>query len=164
MSAFIVSKAHIDALVRTALHGPMGVGRAGGWEPLVYYVPLEQGTMVKRDVRFDADEIGRMLWQANYDSVAYRYGHKTVEERDAAFIVTQDWINNYTADVRWPVYPRQLLTHAAALKALECYVYQSSERDDWDKSEAAQFCRHLQTWLIQTLPGYDAAPWEINDE
>ena len=45
------------------------------------------------------------------------------------------------------------------IKAVHCYMYQASEHDAWEKSDARAFCKRLETALIHELPGYDAAPW-----
>jgi hypothetical protein len=49
------------------------------------------------------------------------------------------------------------------LKAISCYEYQSCEHPGWRKSEAHAFCEALRDMAIGCLPGYDDAPWEIND-
>jgi hypothetical protein len=56
MSAFVVGKVHIDALVTAWI-----------------YLADEYGS--ERDNRHaKADEVGKMLWTENYKSVNYRYG------------------------------------------------------------------------------------------
>ena len=50
-----------------------------------------------------------------------------------------------------------------ALKALDCYEYQSCEHPEWETSEAFEFCRAMRNLLIGCLPGYDAAQWEWDD-
>jgi len=49
------------------------------------------------------------------------------------------------------------------LKAIACYAYQSSDWEDWERSRASAFCETLRFKLIGILPGYDAAPWGIED-
>jgi len=54
-----------------------------------------------------------------------------------------------------------ILTVVEALKALAGYSYQSCERPDWYESEACRFVQRMTAWLLEALPGYDDAPWEI---
>jgi hypothetical protein len=56
MSAWIVAKAHVDALVTAALVYAQSVGR----------------TMMPED----CDKLGATLWAENHKSVGYRYSHK----------------------------------------------------------------------------------------
>lgn len=57
MSAFVHSKAHIDALVTLVLAGPNGI------RPTDWYSPTE----------LTPDQIGQMLWAENVASVNARY-------------------------------------------------------------------------------------------
>ncbi|MEA3202474.1 MAG: hypothetical protein QOI63_140, partial [Thermoplasmata archaeon] len=65
MSAWIVAKLHIDALVRTALEGPEGCG--GGpnrWEAFCYYEPTRAGTgdgPYRHVTEKAVDEVGALL-------------------------------------------------------------------------------------------------------
>lgn len=53
----------------------------------------------------------------------------------------------------------------AAIKAVDCYVYQSCDAPNWDTSVVARWMRELREALIRCLPGYEAAyraaPWSI---
>ena len=50
------------------------------------------------------------------------------------------------------------------LKAVHGYEYQSCEHPGWEGSEAQAFCRSLTRALITELPGYSEAPgWEISN-
>src|SRR5215207_2079319 len=72
MSAYVVNRGHIDALVRVALEGPADRGPkypGDGWTFHYFYTGDE-----RYDVdRVSADDIGRMLWTENVRSVAARY-------------------------------------------------------------------------------------------
>lgn len=52
-----------------------------------------------------------------------------------------------------------------AIKAVDCFVYQSCDADGWDRSTVARWMRELREALIRCLPGYEAAyreaPWSI---
>jgi hypothetical protein len=61
MSAWTVSKAHIDAMIGAALSSPV--------QTFSWYQGDERTVLDERNV----DEIGQMLWDENYLSVNYRY-------------------------------------------------------------------------------------------
>jgi hypothetical protein len=66
MSAFIVSKVHVDALVAVAVFGPTGC-RAANWRGPYFGNPSRQATYCI------ASEIGEMLVKENLSSIHYRY-------------------------------------------------------------------------------------------
>lgn len=131
MSAFIVSKRHIDALVTTA----------EAWR-----IPLagSHGSAMHR-FSFTAKDLGQLLWTENFRSVNYRYTEQQAEE-------IYPGPNAYSTKVLTPV---------QALKAIACYEYQSCEHPAWPTSVAHQFVEQFTSEAIHRLPGYDAADWEI---
>jgi hypothetical protein len=151
MSAFIVGKPHIDALVTVAVHGPKdGEGR---WDSFRYYYHDGKSHDVNTAA---ANAIGSMLWQENYASVEYRYPD-TADlpgpcDLTAAEVLTYHWQKT------------RIPTIAEAIKALDCYEYQSCEHPGWETSQAKAFIARLTDALTSVLPGYDAAPWEWTDE
>lgn len=134
MSAFIVSTAHINALVNAGY-------RACVANSLSWYVGAERRTLTSDNL----DAVGAMLMQANAASVDYRY-----------------------RETNQVPYYRHTFRHTRpaveVLKLVDCYEYQSCERPDWPQSEAHAYCAALRERLIGQLPGYDAAPWAIDDE
>lgn len=164
MSAFLVSKPHIDALVYAALSrrrcglswydcDPVAL-EAQFTSSLDYFAVLH---VHHREARHeDADRLGRMLWQENLASVTARYPDDASGERPGPCGLTDEQIAAYTYTS-----PRTRLEPVAILKALHCYEYQSCEHDGWRGSEAYQFCQALQAAMISALPGYDEADWEI---
>jgi hypothetical protein len=139
MSAFLVGKPHIDALVTLALHGPSDRG------------PRYPGDGWSLANRCQPDALGRLLWRENLASVRYRYAQDGCASDDdlAGYTYT------YAAATRPP------LTAVQGLKALACLRYQSCEHPAWEASEAHAFCQQLQAALIAGLPGYEDAAWEI---
>jgi len=162
MSAFTVNKEHIDALVQAALWipGPQHPGdscNAG----LTYNWPDADPELFKRegyeawaidaqsryhDARQDTpDRLGQMLWGENHRSVNHRYQENHIE----------------------PLYSYQPLPGepdpVIVIKAISCYEYQTCEHEGWETSEAHAFCKALRNKMINALPGYDAAPWGIDD-
>lgn len=166
MSAFIVDKAHINALVHAALRGH-GADRGLRWYDLdtdqlwsdcgsadEYFRLVQVHT--HEATHETANQVGRMLWLENLASVAARYPHDASGERPGPYDLTDEAISAYTYDRSTPYYePVQVL------KALACYEYQSCEHPGWKRSEARRFCEALRHKMINALPGYDAADWEI---
>ena len=157
MSAFVVSKDHIDALVTEALRPQYG-------SDFSYYHDGE-----RHAVRWNtADELGQMLWAENVASVEHRYPDsdgelpgKYVEESPApglAVVRLPEWVAGY----RYPL-GSVLKSRPAVevLKLIDCYEYQSCEHPEWAESEARSFCHDLRSRMIGQLPGYDAAPWGL---
>ena len=89
MSAFIVSKAHIDALVAVALFGPTGC-RAANWRGPCFGDPARQATYCI------ASEIGEMLVKENLSSIHSRYPDTAVNPRVTPGPVEQYWLEPYT--------------------------------------------------------------------
>ena len=143
MSAWIVSKAHIDRMVKTAI--------AWGIAP--------------RDKSYN--ELGRMLWVENLNSVKYRYPNDTSGKRPGPSGLTDEDIENYEYD------GGDELTPVEALSASRCLDYQSCEHDEWPASDARKFLdifeieavardgRPLETILDSSE--YDRAPWGFEE-
>jgi hypothetical protein len=160
MSAFMVSKAHIDALVSAALapgtEGPLRwfcrpMTEQEKTDAYQVGAPWGMGAPIigRRLFRYatpeEADRIGQMLVRENRLSVNHRYGESEVED-----------VYTYSG----PSHPRAT-DPVAILKALDCYEYQSCEHPGWEASEAFAFSQALRRRLIRRLPGYEGAPWEI---
>lgn len=134
MSAWIVSQAHVDALVSAAL--PSGGERlnynhAGSWHEVGHG---------------DADRVGRLLWEECHRSVNYRYTESTPTPA-----------YNYRI-------PGATLSVATLIKAAHCYRYQSCEHPEWETSEARAIIEALESHLVHRVPGYEEAPWGLDDE
>ncbi len=161
MSAFIVSKEHIDYLVTAGLALPK---RRSYSDTLTWTVPHEQkptdyergeawgmtALQTYRDHMQEltaetANEIGRMLIRENHLSVCHRYDESPKIDTGGPF-----------------EFERARHTDAVqVLKAISCYEYQSCEHPEWKKSEAYRFCETLRDVAINALPGYEEADWEI---
>lgn len=151
MSAFLVDKAHIDALVAAGLRAQ----RDGQYGEL----PLSWTAPRRREARrldhLSADGVGRMLWRENVRSLMARYpGH------------ADEWADAMRAADAY-VFPGEdrveRLDLAGELKAIDCLEYQSCEHRGWRTSEARAFCDALRRRLVALLPGYDAAEWGVRD-
>lgn len=73
------------------------------------------------------------------------------EDRDC------DPISDYFREL--PGYPDPVVV----LKAVTCYEYQACETPEWEDSEAFAFCQSLKDTCFRRLPGYEDAPWAIDD-
>ena len=168
MSAYIVSKRHIDAMVGAGLsaspYGELRWRHRDEWHELSHE---------------NATEVGAMLWAENETSVSYRYsppgreyyygehaaemepleelpGGRVSEEIAPGVVVEMpEWAEPYRYSAIHP------LPAVAVLKAIDCYEYQSCEHPEWEESEAFAFCDSLRRSLIGSLPGYDQAAWSI---
>lgn len=151
MSAFIVGKDHIDAMVTLSLYAPT-------YGPMHWYVGLGQDPRpgaTSPATHEQADEIGRMLWAENVRSVQGRYPD-TVE--GGVYPGPNDFSAAEVFAYRWQ--RTETLSPVEGLSIIGCYEYQSCEHDEWHTSEAYAFCDALRKRLIHQLPGMEFAPWE----
>jgi len=139
MSAYVVSREHIEYLVEAGLRlgdAPMRLSwLAPGVAP-----PRERYRTLRPD---NASEVGQMLWKENHRSVSFRYS-----EVDAT--------PPYEHVVRYAPKP---LDAVQVLKAIACLAYQSNECPDWEQTEAYAFLDSLKDAAIHALPGWDDAVW-----
>jgi len=141
MSAFVVDKAHINAIILSGLavhYKPMKWYHAGQWHELNHD---------------NASEVGQMLLDECIRSVGARYEDSDITDlpgrTDAEYIIPFVFKLAYNPP-----------TPVEALKLISCLEYQSCETDDWEASEAYAFCQALRHNTIDRLPGYEEAPWE----
>lgn len=168
MSAFMVSKDHIDAIVAVALHGPSDAeGRWEGGPRWAAHDPREThwqnqewrqcslyGSTGNSSVKpVTPDQLGEMLWTENERSLS-RYPTDHAEMLDVV-----DYLLGYTYT---PVPIKHRLTAAQAFSAIHCLEYQSCESDDWTDTEAHRFLAALTHSIIGVLAGYAAAQWEVS--
>jgi hypothetical protein len=155
MSAWVVSKAHIDAMITAGLKNGGHYGSNMRW----YFRDNGVGELLIDN----ASEVGQMLWNENLKSIHGRYpdtleggpvpGPIDFEESDVVTYRYDDrlWMSGRKID---PV---------AMLKAISCYEYQSCEHREWPDSEAFAFCKVLEASIINMLPGYKDAKWGVDD-
>ena len=104
MSAFVVSKRDIDAIVT---------------------VLLERGLLDGIDGVDTPTTVGRWLWLENVNSVAHRYGMPSSHGKE---------YRQYRKDVKTYTYEPLPLTPGAARKIVACYDYQSCEHLGYETS------------------------------
>lgn len=147
MSAWIVSKAHIDALV--------------------------QSMIVERVISpADANDVGRELWRENLRSVAYRYPNDGDGERPGPIDFRDSHVEGYRfAGIEAP------LDELCIWKQTACYDYESCEHPDYLLSEACNHVSRLadriaarhglnrDEWdraLPKDATGHDPYPWGLD--
>lgn len=160
MSAFVVDKVHIDALVTAGLklasrYGPMKWTDRGPTDEEISDThvrgqSIPYGSMVwysehKRELTSEtAGRVGAMLLAENVRSVNHRYDE-------------EEWEQPYEfSQLRGTPDPR------VVLEAIACYEYQSCEHPEWERSEAYRFCDTLRRECVRLLTG-DVSVWEITD-
>jgi hypothetical protein len=156
MSAWIVSRAHIDALVLAG---------------------VQWGVIADPDPDKLAG-VGRMLWAQCLASVAYRYPRDGDGDRPGPTDFRDADVTTYTAPTA-----EVLLSAAGVVKAIGCYEYQSCEHPGWQDPDnpARGYSEALRRAVMATvtttytvanwsgrpptvLPaGYQQAPWGVDD-
>lgn len=158
MSAYIVDKAHIDALATLYVKGPAGVvvSPFNAWMLELHWRDRLDG--YKQQGETDADALGYLLWAENERSVAYRYPDDKPGELPGPVGLSSDDIINYHLS-GWG----RRLTVPEAFKAIKGYQYQSCEHPGWRQSDAYEITEALKDALIRYVPGYDDADtWSIS--
>jgi len=160
MSAYVVDKAHIDALLRAAeaILPRAGFGLTWCAQDLAELTEQERQAAYRRLDHSDLNEVGQMLLSECIASVEHRYPSDNLTDlpgqSDAEYILPYRY-NRTAGETKGYSAPSPVET----LKLIACYEYQSCEHPGWHGSEAQKFCKALRHSTIGTLPGYDDAPW-----
>ncbi|MCO7219488.1 hypothetical protein [Klenkia sp. PcliD-1-E] len=134
MSAWIVSRAHIDVLVQGLCES----------EHVTHLGP---------------DEVGRSLWQECLRSVAYRYPADGDGNRPGPVDFRDDDVETYTYRR-----PSVRISLTGLHHAIACYAYQSCEHQGWQNSDAERWTSGLRAVLAKhpevcTDPPSGEHPW-----
>jgi hypothetical protein len=158
LSAFVVDKSQIDALLELALCGP---ARPDGvaWPPFYWQETDPQtGTVTTRELTPETcDGVGSMLTRECIVSVACHYPDLLWPELPGP--VPNPDPDDYSFPLDRAVGGLARPTAIEGLKALECYECQSCGHAAWRGSSSQRFCEVLRGRLVRSLPGYDEAPW-----
>lgn len=158
MSAFIVSKSHIDAMVLLGMRLPYPSASPLRWSRS--YDTWDSDTTCKLTHESE-DQVGQMLVECCVASVAYRYKDSDLDRIEPPLPGPID--PYYRRRYQWD--PVTVCPSAVqGLKLISCYEYQSCEHPEWKESEARSFCHALSDKLITELPGYSGADWEHGEE
>jgi hypothetical protein len=139
MSVFVVSNAHLDALM-----GFMKRRRKTVWLRGRSWNPARPE---------DALTLGQILRAANVEAWNARYPDAAMSEAEYA---RQGSLH---PDYAHQEYPRAL-EPVQALKAVQCLQYQIEQID---ADEAESILQQIQDAALKALPGYEHAPWEIEE-
>ena len=157
MSAFVVSKKHIDHMASVALEGPANSCRRD-WSRPRLRSSVGIGTIDCSHI--SPDELGQILVDENLRSIHARYPDTVTNPEGTPGPCARYWETAYKYQAPNPL---KRLNAVTALKAINCYQYQACESDDWETTRAYAFCQDLKESLIRALPGYDDAPWGVDD-
>lgn len=141
MSAWVVSKHHIDLLVSAAIERQIPVK----------FLNID---VTETATEENANAIGKMLLAENIRSVVYRYNLAGTKE---ALQYERD-LNAYEASRYQSVRP------SAAACAANCFDYQACECPDYQDTPAAFFVRQLKAVVGDNPKGYDSEPWGFDTE
>lgn len=148
MSAWIVSHAHIDALLTFVEQEKISLPLSG--------TPTD-AIAIKGG---GATAIGRILLAENLRSVLHRYPNDTEETCPGT---EGETVAGYTFKP-FKDLPNMPSGQACVwvLKACHCLDYQCCETDDWKETQAFRILETIESAAIRRLPGYNEAPWGIN--
>ena len=152
MSAWLVSKKHIDVLVAAVLQNG-GYRHRGNFIKVIEDAAEWTGT----GDCFCASELGEMLWRENHKSINSRYSSRTRTP-----LYTYRTPKEYMVeDTSWnPV--RHLVDPAILAKQVSCYDYQSCEHADYYRSHAASVVAQFAKALLGRVEGYEQSPWGVD--
>lgn len=182
MSAWVVSKVHVDLLVRAALMldreslSWWQVDDAGGgftgWRRVDEFAEAQGPEEQERRGLVSPSQLGQLLVSENVRSVSHRYSEpgRTVyygAEHAASMDDTPDEELPGPCDRYYLapyVYenPGYTLTPGEIFGALSCFEYQSCEHDEWKSSEAFQVCDALRNLACSQLREGPHG-WEASD-
>lgn len=150
MSAWVVSKSHIDAMVAAA----MQLGSSLPGEPFGVYWNGRR-TEVRRDT---ADHVGELLVQDIVEGVSHRYPNDDVSKGELPGPTDA----YYNRPYHWQ--PTRKFTPGEIAKMIACYAYQACEHRHWEQTFAHAFCRTLEGRVLRCLEGHDDAPWGFDED
>lgn len=134
MSAYVVSQAHIHAIVNFAY---IKFRR----DPVLY---PPSGFRPSVDCT-QATELGQILLDQNVRSVDYRYNEKHEPETFTHRLSTT------------------VVSLEQFFSCIACLEYQSCESNDWPETQAFHILQGLKDKAIRLLPGYDKTKWSLDD-
>uniref|UniRef100_A0A6M3JER0 Uncharacterized protein n=1 Tax=viral metagenome TaxID=1070528 RepID=A0A6M3JER0_9ZZZZ len=166
MSAFIVSKEHVDALISAALyHAPKYPGDArfpASWfseEPDPDEDRSAWYQACRRELTEEtADATGLMLWEECRQSVAHRYPN----DGDGMWPGPAGLTMAEVAEYRYQSNQIIAADPVKTLQALRCYEYQTCEHPDWESSEAKRCVEAIRDKMISRLTD-DIDLWDIDE-
>lgn len=186
MSAWVVSKTHIDLMVRAAMllgrdtfqwWDVDDAGEFVAWRSLDERAESHGDEEQARRGLVSPSQFGQILVTENVRSVGFRYSEPGRAMYYGAEVAAgMEDVDPDAGELPGPcdayyigpyVYanPGYTLTPAEVFKAVSCYEYQSCETDEWRGSEAYRICQALIGLAVRHVDGYEDAPygWEDSD-
>lgn len=164
MSAFMVSRSHIDYLVRaadsrriTGRHNQFQFrNRSGVWVTLRHGHEIEG---YEPDIGMSA--LGQLWWDENRSSIEHRYPDTREDFSNAPGPVGEDFRYQYGER-----FTRTEITPAQVIRACDCLDYQSCEHPGWKDSDARAALMALKDYAVNALVDEHEAKngrlqWEI---
>jgi hypothetical protein len=144
MSAYVCSKAHIKALA-------------------IFAVRKSHGSMIvdPRYVDGAKDVSGKYaeVIATRYAAILLAENVRSVRVRYTDDIGDYDEIEISKSEALMP----KALSAVTILKLCNCLAYQSCETDDWETTNAYKLLQQIKDAAVRALPGYDEAPWGIDE-
>lgn len=143
MSAWVCSKAHIDAMVTAAINlgGSFSNERYGY---LYFGEPSEKINLSPQD----ADKVGQMLRDTIVTGVSHRYPDDDVSkgELPGPSGGAAVW---YLKPYKWE--KTRELADGEIVSLISAYEYQACEHNEWAKTFGAKFCDHVKYKLLKRV-------------
>lgn len=165
MSAWVTSKAHIDAMVTKA------IAQGGDHsDPYGYiYMPKADGEGYdKIDLSpANADRVGELLRDTIVTGVHHRYPGDDVSKGELPGPSGGEAVW-YLKPYKWE--KTRELADGETVSLIHCYEYQASEHNDWTNTFGWKFCEHVKYKLLQRVQmAWEAehgskAEWGYEDE
>lgn len=145
MSAFIVNKSSIDAIVTFAVGGKRRVTTCRSiTNPETFSTTNDHSPA----------QLGQALWHENYLSVNYRY---RADDETPVYKYKPQYDGHVGTG------QKRLLTPIDIIKLCDCLEYQSCEHPGWETSWAKDLLDRVRRAATRELPGYEDAPWGLYD-
>lgn len=150
MSAFLVTDAHIDVMLTFAAEHRLSLPD-----------PRCPSSSIDVAQTSNATLIGQTLLRENLRSLACRYGaaHGFTPEPHS----DDSYAKRYRFKTDYRLVSLGSGITVAIMKLTHCFDYQACETDSYATTPAAAITRALREAAAYHLPGYDKAPWSIND-
>lgn len=151
MSAWVCSKAHIDAMVTACIE----LGGHGNDHPAITWPGGEDGAWKRLDViaHITTDEIGTLLRDTIVTGVSHRYPDDDVSKGELPGPSGGEdvW---YLKPYKWE--KTRALADGEIVALIYAYEYQASEHHEWMNTFGWKFCEHVKYKLLKRVE----AAWE----
>ena len=163
MSAHVPSKTHIDLMVRAAIRGGRpsdpfrwwrtdDEGKYAGWYELDE-LHAEERVGNEHVTYFSPSMLGQQLVDEVVRSVSWRYPDDRPDQGELPGPLDAYYMGPYVYEN-----PKYTLTPRQVFFAIDYFAYQACESDDWERTDAFQFCTSLRKAYCDKVPGPEG-PW-----